>query len=159
MLPALTALSHLYHVNDGMLDRCVGDFQPDDWLVRDPAGHDARWISGHVTVYRKRVMPMMGLTARSDDWDVAFQRGTLPDAVPAALDGAMIVRAFHEAHQAMVPHWETITEADLHNPLGRSLPDGGTTIGAGLRFLLWHETYHLGQLGLLRRLVGKPGIA
>jgi len=158
MLPTLTPIAHLYGVNDVMIDRCVGDFLPDDYLVRNPSGHDARWITGHVTVYRKRLVTMMGLTARSDHWDEVFQKGTVPDAVPAALDGGLIVRAFHDAHQTMMPRWGSLTESDLNKPLGRNLPDGGDTIGAGLRFLLWHETYHLGQLGMLRRLAGKLGI-
>ncbi|MCK6490706.1 MAG: DinB family protein [Planctomycetes bacterium] len=159
MLPTLAPIAHLFGLNLWALDRCVGDFQPSDGLVRDPAGHDARWIAGHLTVYRRRLVAMMGLPPLSDAWDTAFQKGTTPDAVPTELDGAQIVRAFHDAHGVMAPRWEALTEADLAKPLGRTLPDGGNTIGAGLRFLLWHETYHLGQLGLLRRLAGKPGIA
>lgn len=159
MLPTLTAIAHLSALNARMIDRCVGDFLPADWLVRDPAGHDARWIAGHLVVYRRRLVAMMGLPPLSDAWDTAFQKGSTPNGVPTDLDGLQIVRAFHEAHAAMLPRWEALTEADLARPLGRTLPDGGDTIGAGLRFLAWHETYHLGQLGLLRRLVGKPGIA
>lgn len=155
----LTDIAHLYMVNNTMIDHCVGDFQPGDWLVRDAAGHDARWITGHVTVYRRRLVAMMGGPELTETWEAAFMRGTTPDAVPTELDGATIVHAFHEAHLMMVPRWDALSDADLAKPLGRTLLDGGDTIRAGLRFLLWHETYHLGQLGLLRRLVGKRGIA
>ena len=40
-----------------------------------------------------------------------------------------------------------------------SCPDGSATVAGALGFLAWHESYHLGQLGLLRRLAGKPGRA
>jgi hypothetical protein len=36
--------------------------------------------------------------------------------------------------------------------------DQEETIGSLLAGLLFHESYHIGQLGLLRRLVGKDGI-
>lgn len=159
MLPQLTSIAHLYAVDDRMLDRCVGDFAPTDWLFRDGAGHDARWIMGHIALYRQRLVGMLGAPPIASDLERYFGSGSRPEAVPASVQGADLVRAFHEAHQVMTGRWEAQTEADLAKPLGRTLRDGGDTIGAGLRFLQWHETYHLGQLGLLRRLMGKPGIA
>jgi uncharacterized damage-inducible protein DinB len=34
------------------------------------------------------------------------------------------------------------------------MPDGSDTVAGVLHFLYFHETYHLGQLGLLRRMNG-----
>lgn len=159
MLPQLTPIAHLYAVNDRMIDRCVGDFLPSDWQFRDSAGHDARWIMGHVALYRQRLVKLMGAPPIASDLELHFGSGSRPEAVPASVQGGELLRAFHEAHQAMADRWEAQTEVDVAKPLGRTLRDGGDTIGAGLRFLQWHETYHLGQLGILRRLMGKPGIA
>jgi hypothetical protein len=39
----------------------------------------------------------------------------------------------------------------------RSFPDGSSTLQGGAHFLHFHETYHIGQTALLRRLAGKPG--
>ncbi|MCH9008517.1 hypothetical protein IIA29_11025 [candidate division KSB1 bacterium] len=36
--------------------------------------------------------------------------------------------------------------------------DEKETVGEKLSFLHFHETYHLGQIGLLRRLAGKEGV-
>ena len=41
----------------------------------------------------------------------------------------------------------------------RKFPDGSATIAGGTHFLYLHETYHLGQLGLIRRQSGKSGSA
>ena len=93
------------------------------------------------------------------EWAAAFGRGTSDADVPATLDLRSVVTVFHEAHQRMAGHWEQLAPEQFARPLGRTMPDGSDTVGGMLRFLAWHEAYHPGQLGLLRRLAGKPGIA
>ena len=38
-------------------------------------------------------------------------------------------------------------------------PAPATTVAGLVRFMCFHESYHIGQLGLLRRLNGKSGLA
>ncbi|MBA3846887.1 MAG: DinB family protein [Planctomycetes bacterium] len=159
MLPELVPLAHQYQVSAGFIDRLVGDFAAPDWAARDATGHDARWIVGHLAAIRARCGGMMGLEARAKPWHAAVGRGSRPDQVSAEVQGADLLAAFHAAHRAMAERWDSLTPADLAKPLGRTLPDGADTNGGALRFLAWHEAYHLGQLGLIRRLVGKPGAA
>ena len=90
-------------------------------------------------------------------WEAAFVRGTSPADVPADLDPMVLVRAFHAAQEAMAARWEAVTPEDLARPFARTLPDGSNTVGGAVNFMVWHETYHLGQLGFMRRLAGKAG--
>ncbi len=159
MLPELAAIAHQYQISAGFIDRLVGDFAVADWAAKDATGHDARWIVGHLSAIRARCLGMMGLPARVEPWHAAVGRGTRPEQVPDDVDGPALLAAFHTAHRAMVGRWDALTASDLQQPLGRTLPDGSDTHGGALRFLAWHEAYHLGQLGLIRRLVGKPGAA
>ncbi|MEZ4630685.1 MAG: DinB family protein [Deinococcales bacterium] len=46
---------------------------------------------------------------------------------------------------------DTMSEAEL----AKELKSG--TLAEQLEFMAWHEGYHIGQLGLLRRLVGREG--
>jgi uncharacterized damage-inducible protein DinB len=108
---------------------------------------------------RNRVAALVGLAPAAEPWEAAFGRGSSCTEVPADLDPRILVQAFHAAQQATAGRWDAVTEADLAKPFGRTLPDGSDTIGGALRFLAWHEAYHLGQLGFLRRLAGKPGRA
>ncbi len=159
MLPVLTSIAHVFTLNAWAMNRCVGDFSPTDWLVHDDNGHTARWIVGHLAVHRHRALQLMGLTPVPVPWDACFLQGTNPDAVPHSLDGIEIAGAFHAAHQVMTSRWASLSDHDICRPLGRALPDGGETMLDGLRFLAWHESYHVGQLGMLRRLTGKAAIA
>jgi hypothetical protein len=159
MIPELFACAKTYAMGDRFLEGLVGDFTDADWQVSDPVGHNARWLVGHLATMRNRVSALAGLAPAAAPWEAAFGRGSSCTAVPADLDPRTLVQAFHEAQQALAGRWDAVSEADLAKPLGRTLPDGSDTVGGALHFLAWHEGYHLGQLGLIRRLAGKPGRA
>jgi hypothetical protein len=159
MLPELTATASAYTTGLRFLDNLVKDFSAADWAVRDACGHDPRWLVGHVATYRNRVVAHMGLPSAAAPWEAAFARGTTPADVPADLDLGAVIASFHAAHAQILAHWDELTPEVLAKPLGRKLPDGSEDTGGLLRFLAWHEAYHLGQLALLRRLAGKPGLA
>ena len=159
MLPELLATSRLYATSERMLNRLVGDFTPADWSARDAVGHDPRWLVGHVATYRKKVAAMMGVPQPEAAWEAAFLKGTSPADLPADLDIEAVLDSFRASHAAIMGRWEALTAEAVGAPFGRTLPDGSDTIGGALGFMAWHETYHIGQLGLLRRLAGKPGAA
>jgi len=159
MLPVIATAARSYKAGNAMLDRLVGDFTDADWAVRDAAGHDPRWLVGHLATYRNRVAAALGLPVETAPWEALFARGTSPADLPADLDAAAMVAAFHAANAAMAGAWEGVTEEMLAKPVGRTLPDGTDNVAGLVGFLAWHEAYHLGQLGLLRRLAGKAGAA
>ena len=59
----------------------------------------------------------------------------------------------------LVGRIESTGQEDLDSPLEKPMPDGADTVAGLVRFMCFHESYHLGQLGLLRSLYGKPGLA
>jgi hypothetical protein len=159
MLEELVATAQSFALGDLFLGSLVGDFTEADWQVRDPAGHGPRWIVGHLAATRLRAMVLAGLPEQAPEWAPWFKMGTSPAEVPADLDPRLLVASFHASQEALAAHWDAVGATDLARPLGRTLPGGADTVGGALRFLAWHEAYHLGQLGLLRRLAGKPGRA
>jgi len=159
MLAELQATAAAYALNDWLLGQLVADFTAQDWAAQDACGHDPRWLAGHLATYRRRALALLGATVEPLPWEAAFVRGKGAADLPADLDPAAVVAAFHAAQADMVGRWDGLDEAALARPAGRRLPDGSENVGGAIRFLAWHETYHLGQLGLLRRLAGKPGVA
>lgn len=127
MSPSLIPIAHLFAVGDLMMDRLVGDFSAADWRHRDAMGHDARWIVGHLAVYRCRVAAWAGRPKSTMDWESAFQRGTNPADVPDFLESSMLLAEFHAAHARMEMGVPTLTDAALQNALSRNLPDGSDT--------------------------------
>ena len=68
-----------------------------------------------------------------------------------------------------IGHWERISAAieetlrnasddDLDRTSDQRFPLSGETVRSGIMFLLHHEMYHIGQVGLLRKHAGLPAM-
>lgn len=159
MLPELQPTAAAFALNAWLLDSLVKDFDPEDWDLQDACGHGPKWIVGHLATYRHRALALLGQAIAAPAWEAVFTRGRGTSDIPANLDVQEVISAFTAAQAALAGRWGALTAEDLVKPTGRRLPDGSEDVGGAIRFLAWHETYHLGQLGLLRRLAGKPGVA
>ena len=63
--------------------------------------------------------------------------------------------ALRDVSDKLAARLETITPEDLESKAGYSFPiEGGETVLGALNFLVHHDTYHLGQISLLRRYFG-----
>lgn len=149
------------------------DLETDDWYWTPSVGvgggdyvsHIA-WQCGHIT------MAMYGLTLyqqRGRDLDVdrnlmsskfrkLFMRGTTPspdrDAYP---DPDEIRKAMDLVHQQMLKEVPTFVDEELDKTLGPPHAGYDTRYGA-LLFASHHEMVHAGQIGMLRRLMGKESL-
>jgi uncharacterized damage-inducible protein DinB len=114
----------------------------------------AAWILGHLVATRRRIVKLLGGGLPEDPaWERHYARGG-PGAT-AHLDWPALTGAFGAADQALkeaflaVPDWDRPTT----NPaLGVEQP-----LEQVLAFLYMHECYHLGQIGVIRKLHGLPG--
>jgi uncharacterized damage-inducible protein DinB len=69
-----------------------------------------------------------------------------------------IRRAWKAIAQVLDGCFATLTEDDLRTPSGQRLPVDDPTVFGGIGFLIQHESYHIGQLALLRKYFGYPAM-
>jgi uncharacterized damage-inducible protein DinB len=114
----------------------------------------AAWILGHLVNARRRLVRLVGGELPEDPvWEQHYARGG-PGAT-AHLAWPELVEAFQVADQALKAAFQQLTEWDrlTTNPaLGIEQP-----LEQVLAFLFMHECYHLGQIGIIRKLHGLHG--
>ena len=150
-----TLLAQQFELNHQVAHANLADITHEESLVHpSPAGNCLNWVLGHVVATRNVVMDTLG-EPRIWNADLAspYQRGARPPlAATCATPLGDILAALDASQQTIVGRLATMTEKDL----ARSVNDQGT-VGDWLARLSFHESYHLGQCGLLRRLLGKDG--
>jgi len=104
-------------------------------VAPSPGGNCLNWVLGHIVATR---VPVLALAGAEPVWTAAdaaiYRRGAAP------LDA------------------ERITPEALAAPGSPAVPGGLQPVGMQLGILNFHEAYHAGQLGILRRLLGLPGV-
>lgn len=124
------------------------------------AGNCINWVAGHLVLAYDRFLGALGSTPALDGAEGApYGRGSEPLTDPAqAKDFGELRAAFETAHGRMMELVEQLDEERLAEPAPYSPGSSPEeTVGSLLTLLAFHQAYHVGQLGLLRRLAGKEG--
>jgi len=131
-----------------------------DSLVRPPSGGSgANWVLGHlIWVYELTLpavgqAPVLGVDALS-----RYARGTPGFTDPGeALDFGELVRVWSEAATRMHAGLVALSPTALQRPADHPGAEPGESLRSLLGGVLFHQAYHAGQLGTLRRLAGHAG--
>jgi len=144
----------------------LGDIQGDDWF-RVPAGVTTHlaWQVGHLAMaeyglclFRQRGRKSEDLELMPSKFRKQFSRGSEPDPVPANhASPDELLAAFHRIHEQCLGEMATFSPESLAEAVDMPYAVYPNKLGS-LLFCSHHEMIHAGQIGLLRRLLGKSPI-
>ncbi len=155
----LTDLAARFQFNsDKMISMVTSDLRGDDWMHRTGEGNHAQWLLGHLAATRRWMLRMVGAEIPVADWEQHFGAGDRASPESDAIPPEDLKREYINSGRDVVRVLSQMTAAQADAPTDKPFPDGSTTVGGMLHFLHFHEAYHLGQLGLIRRALGKPGM-
>jgi uncharacterized damage-inducible protein DinB len=145
-------ISRLYATNTGLVKKATEGIPPEHWF-RQP-GEDSNhlmWIAGHLVYSRVGSLKALG-SVWSTPWIALFGRGgklTTKDQYPAIEE---VRGAWNEVSEQLAASLADASTDVLARPHGTPSFDG--TVGGFVAFLALHETYHVGQVGYLRKWLG-----
>jgi uncharacterized damage-inducible protein DinB len=125
-----------------------------------PGGNCLNWVVGHLIAIYHHTFPLLGQEpVLPEPVRARYDRGSAPmrDAAEAS-DFSELLNAWDETSRRFDTGLATLSPDALTNPAPRSPSnDPNETIGSLLSTISWHQAYHVGQTGLLRRVAGKRG--
>lgn len=131
-------------------------------VVPQPCGGNClNWVFGHALAARNMVLTLAGAgPAFTGEKLAIYQRGSSPAKDEDYLDLATLRGFFDDSQRQLIPALSAISEETLAEPVPEAhrRPPLTGSIGDALIRLHYHEGYHNGQIGLLRRLAGKEGV-
>ena len=146
---------HLLDFSNRSLGMNLEGVTHEESLIRPEGGGNCiNWVLGHIVEHRDRMLVLMGQPAMLDEPVAArYARGSQP--ITADGDDVrkleVLKGALDESYDRLRRVVAAADEATFAAPAGKS------TVGDALVFLLGHEWYHGGQIGLLRRIAGHAG--
>ena len=155
-------LANMYEFSYGAIKRNLDDVTNEDSLVQPPgAGNCLNWVLGHIVVARNTILSLAGgAPVAGDEVAAYYRRGSEPlrpgDKVP---DLATLRSLLRDSQHRLLPALAALSHEALAQPVPEQMrqpPLTGSVADALVR-LHYHEGYHNGQMGLLRRLAGKEG--
>ncbi|MFQ5650878.1 MAG: DinB family protein [bacterium] len=148
-------LQKLYGINADVMHRNIEGLSHDDSLCQpQPGGNCLNWVVGHIVVTRNLTLDLLG---RERVWDESrakpYKRYSEPiKGGSQAPNFSDIITAFDKSQEEVMAGLQQLRPEQLDQ-----LVDDKETLREKLSLLYFHETYHLGQTAILRRLAGKAG--
>ena len=153
-------------------DEFVTLFKRTNWIMREQAkgltheasmlqlpfrGNCFNWVLGHILESRSRLLTYLGHDGFFTEAETAlYNRGSEPltdgeTAVPLP----QLLDHLKASQKKIITYFEQATPDDLAVALA---DDNYPTLLSRLNFVHWHETYHVGQLEILRQLAGTDDV-
>jgi uncharacterized damage-inducible protein DinB len=152
-------LALIYAANDGMMKRALDGLSESDlWHQPTERSNPMFWLLGHIVHTRGAVLRMLGDDYRTG-WGERFQRGStlLARSEYPPLDE--IERVREEISTRLQQRLASVSDETLAaEATGLRLPLA-KTLADQVAFLALHDSYHVGQLGYVRKMLGHSGIS
>jgi len=137
-----------------------GITQAESLIQPKAAGNCMNWVVGHLLAVYHEVLPLVGQEPVLPEAQLRrYVRGSAPiKDMSGALDINVMLTAWDETCKRIDAGLATLTTAQMDAPAPTSpMNNPKETIGSLLGVICWHQAYHVGQTGILRRVVGKEG--
>lgn len=141
-----------------VLDINLDGITHDESLVGpDRGGNCINWVVGHMVTAYNHLLPAIG---GDSVWDgerqALYDRGSAPITAELAVPISELAADFASAHDRVVERVAALTPEELAAPAPYSpVSNPEETIGSLIGLLAFHQSYHTGQTGILRRMVGR----
>lgn len=146
-----------YQKNTGFLQYLLNGLTDEDMLARTGQSNTIGWILGHLILYRGKTLQLLKIPCEIHESEKAFERGVEKN-IELKIDAAKALEDMMSRGEQLVERILELDETDLQRTLDVSFPGGKNDLGSGLSFAAWHETFHIGQIDLIKVAVGMEGI-
>jgi DinB family protein len=154
----LQQISLIYKLNNGVVTRTLDGLSDDEvWQSPPGGGNPIGWILGHLAEYRTSLLALLGSPLQTEWQPRLFGRGAVRGDRRVYPPRASIVSTWNATHAAMRDAFAAATAAQLSGPPAIELP-GVRTLADQIAFGAFHESYHVGQMGYVRRQLGHSAV-
>ena len=153
MNPRIQPITQMLKGNTALFERAVDGVAETVALDR-PAGraNHLAYVACHVLDSRGWTVSFLGGDGTHEFTEQFKKAKDIEELEPPPM--AAVGAAYAGLTERLNECLEALTDDELDRPTDSSFPFADKTVIGGLTFLAWHESYHVGQLGMLRSYLG-----
>lgn len=155
----IAALADTLKLNTRLFRNCLDGFTDARAAVRPTSDtNSAAFIAAHLADSRFYLLKLLG-AEQANPLSRYLEAGRGIDDIKEWPTLQETLSAWTTVSHALRDRMEALTAAELDQTVNLRFPMAHPTIFGALTFLVQHDTYHLGQLSLLRKHAGLPAMS
>ena len=158
MDPRIVALAGQMDTSTNLFRSALVGVDREHFLRRPgPASNPMVWVAGHLTQFRYRLGAILGLR-REVPWGALFTTGSAIGDLATYPEREEIERHWVDVSGDLLARFAAVNAAELNAPPPPRIASTDGTMAGAIALFAFHEAYHVGQLGYLRRFLGYPSL-
>lgn len=158
MDPRVAPLAEIFRLNGWLFHNCLAGMSTAQAEARfDERTNSAAFVAAHVADTRFAIAAWLGASLVNPLAPALVNARGIAD-VTTLPSLAVIARAWDEASAAIMSRLAYLPAEVLDGPSPERFPGASPTLLGALAFLAQHDSYHVGQLALLRKAAGLPAM-
>ncbi len=160
MTAPLADLARQFDFDCRLIQRFAADLEADEWAhsTSERGGNSPHWVLGHLVCSRRLLLRRLGEELPEEPWEAPFARGATPAGTEGYAPIEDLLAELSRGSERLAERLTSLSDEDAAAAWEIGFPDGSQTLEQGVRFLHFHEAYHVGQVGLMRRFHGRDAI-
>jgi len=159
MDPRIAPLAETVRLNTRLFGNCLDGLSDEQSRVRPTAAtNSACFVAAHLVESRYYILKTLGVE-RPNPLEGYTGSWKSIEAITAWPTLAETRTAWHTVSEALDERLGNIRADELDAPITTQLPLETRTVLGMLTFLVQHDSYHVGQLSLLRKTAGLPAMS
>jgi len=150
-------LARTFGRNTQLLQHMIRELTDGDMLASTGASNTIGWILGHILLTRGELLHRLQQECHISAEEQTFKQG-VPKNMKATLPLELALREFVSRGEQIIRTIHALSDDALVQPLDLEPPGGKGNLGTLAAGIAWHETFHLGQIDLIKVATGKAGI-
>lgn len=146
-----------YQGNTFYLKGILAGLNDEDMLLSSGESNTIGWILGHIALGRGQVLKMLKVECDIAESEKVFDRG-VEKRKDLKINLEETICRYSTRGEMLTEIIKSLNDDDLKRTLAVQLPAGGNDVETYLSMIAWHETFHIGQIDLIKAAVGKGGI-
>jgi hypothetical protein len=149
-----SGLIQSFETTHWLIDRFAADMTHEDSIAQPLfRANTFNWVLGHILVSRDRVLRLLNRSPILEETETKlYDTGSPPISSDTAVSLEKLLFALELSQKSITDGLKSVNPQELE-----TITDGdrNQTVGDRIAGLHWHETYHVGQLEILRQVNGE----
>ena len=151
-------IAEQFRVTTNLFTKALGDMDRVAMLTRLGArSNPPIWIAGHLTQSRARIITVLGGTV-AIPWNGLFATGAAITDTTEYPEAEEILSVWARLSDELMQRLEQAPAEPLGGPPPARVASPDDTLRGALALFAFHEGYHVGQLGFLRKWLGRAAL-
>lgn len=153
-----TPIATIFTTNEGLITLALGGLTSEQlWQAPTARNNPMLWIAGHLVHSRAELLAVLGAPFDTG-WGQTFTRGATVGEPAQYPSRDEVERAMTEVSRRLHATLAALDDDQLAQPPAIPAP-GANTLADLIALFAFHDSYHVGQMGFVRKALGFPQLA